>query len=1081
MLKIKSLFLVVFLFIVYVSSAQITTSSVSGSVVEGNTAVTDASVTLIHLPTNSRIETVTNKQGRFSFDNLNVGGPYKIIIKAMGYEDYSNSLIQLSLGDNDLRSVKLDKKVNTLQEVSVKGKKSLRNGETQITQAVINGLPNINRGIQDVTKLVPQSANNSFAGTNFRYNNVTIDGTINNDAIGFSPSLGGQSGTTGMPGSSTRTNSISLDAIQDVQVYIAPYDVKLGNFLGGSVNAVTRSGTNKVSGSLYSFGRNASITGPNNAGDGSKMPSSFEDYQLGFRLGLPIVKDKLFFFTNMEYTKRTDPLFYNAGDVNASGTVISLVDAPTAQAISDFVSTKYGFTAGTYNAYNNNSNSKKFFNKIDWKINNKHSLSIRNNSVFGEASNLERDSKNFRFSSMDFVQKNTAISTVLEFKSRFNSKWSNSFIAGYSSIKDYREPTSGNILFPQVEIGYNGGTIFLGNDREATVFNMKQNTTEITDNLTYKTGNHTLTFGTHNEFYDINYGFVNALNGRVSYKTLADFYASMPSRVRGTYPFDGSNRDQIFNNPYAKFKVNMYSAYVQDEVKIGNKLKVAFGVRFDYTDLPNKPNLSTQVQNAPVDPNYGNTYTHTQLGAIKNNFFSQVAISPRVGFTYNVLDDKSIVLRGGSGVFTGRIPFAWLGYAYYNDGVGYGSFDRNNLTAAQVTTLGDPLATGGLVGYHDATPKIQADLVDNNFKMPQISRSSLAVDYTVKGYKFTTEGIYTKVIKDLQFQQVNKTDNPTYFSYDTNHQMPIYPAGAAGNFNPAFSNAYLLSNTDQGYRYSVTEMVTKTYDFGLNFMVAYTYGNAKDISNGIRNSMESNFQLNQSLSPNNPQLATSNFEIKHRIVSNIGYAINLTKKNTLSANVYFNAQSGNPFTWGFVNSTLANTGQAAGLAYIFKDATQAAQYIGVNSAGVPSATAAQQVADYESFINGNDYLKSRRGKFTERNGDFTPWNIQADMRIMDEFRFSDNKENSHTIQISLSIINVGNMINKDWGRSYFVPNTFNSTASIGLTRPSGPAGSLGGISTGDPIYTFKTPTSAPYVVDQFASRYQAQFGIRYSF
>ena len=1069
MLKFKSLLLVVFLFVVSAGSAQMTTSSVTGNVAEGSTPVAEATITLVHLPTNSSFETTTNKQGRFSLENLNVGGPYKIIVKAMGYDEYSNSQIQLSLGENDIHAVSLAKKVNTLQEVSVTGKKSARNGGTQITQAIINGLPNINRGIQDVTKLVPQSANNSFAGTNFRYNNVTIDGSINNDAIGFSPSLGGQSGTSGMPGSSTRTNSISLDAIQDVQVYITPYDVKLGNFLGGSVNAVTRSGTNKVSGSVYSYGRNAAITGPNNAGDGAKMPSAFEDYQTGFRLGFPIVKDKLFFFTNAEYTKRTDPLFYNAGDVDANGTVSSLVDNPTAQAISDFVSTKYGFNVGTFNSSNNYSNSKKIFNKIDWKINNKHSLSIRNNTVFGEASNLERDSKNFRFASMDFIQKNTAISTVLEFKSRFNSKWSNSFIAGYSSIKDYREPTSNNSMFPQVEIGYNGGTILLGNDREATVFNMKQNTTEITDNLTYKIGNHTLLFGTHNEFYDINYGFVNALNGRVSYKTLADFYASMPSRVRGTYAFDGSTRDQIFNNPYAKFNVNMYSAYVQDEVKIGNKLKLAFGVRFDYTDLPNKPKLSSQVQTSPVDPNYGNTYTYTHLGDIKNNFFSSVAISPRVGFTYNVVDDKSIVLRGGSGVFTGRIPFAWLGYAYYNDGVGYGSFDRNNLTVAQVTALGDPLASGGLVGYHDTTPKIQADLIDNNFKMPQILRSSLAVDYTVKGYKFTTEGIYTKVIKDLQFQQVNKTDNPTYFSYDVNHEMPIY----SSNINPAFSNAYLLSNTNQGYRYSLTEMVTKTYDFGLNFMVAYTYGNAKDISNGIRNSMESNYQLNQSLTPNDPKLATSNFEIKHRVVSNIGYAVNLTKKHTLSANVFFNAQSGNPFTWGFVNSSIAGTGQAAGLAYIFKDAAEASQYIGVNSAGAPSATAAQQVADYESFINNNDYLKSRRGKFTERNGDFTPWNIQTDMRIMDEFKLTETQ----SFQFSISIINVGNMINKDWGRSYFVPNTFNSTTSIGLTK----SGNLGGVATGDPIYTFKTPTSAPYVVDQFASRFQAQFGLRYSF
>jgi hypothetical protein len=216
--------------------------------------------------------------------------------------------------------------------------------------------------------------------------------------------------------------------------------------------------------------------------------------------------------------------------------------------------------------------------------------------------------------------------------------------------------------------------------------------------------------------------------------------------------------------------------------------------------------------------------------------------------------------------------------------------------------------------------------------------------------------------------------------------------------------------------------------------------------------------------------------VKHRIVASTGYAVKLNENNTLSANMFFSAQSGNPFSWGFVNNTIANSGQAAGLAYIFKDATEAAKYIGVSSTGVPSATAAQQVSDYENFINNNDYLKTRRGDFTERNGDRTPWNIQADLRIMDEFRIK-SKENIHTLQFSISIINVGNMINKDWGKSYFVPNTFNSTANVGLSK----TGNLGGLYSGDPIYTFKTPTATPYTIDQFASRWQAQLGVRYSF
>ena len=1075
MLQLKTIYTTILLLVFGVVSAQITSSSISGKISDGTAPVVDAAITLTHLPTNTQFQTTTDKSGRFGLDNLTVGGPYKISITGGNIKAYTNSQIQLSLGDNDLATIIVAKIENQLKEVVVTGKKgAAKTGAGHnISEKEISNLPTLNRGLQDVTKLVPQSSNNCFAGTNFRYNNVTIDGSINNDAIGFSPSLGGQTGTTGMPGSSTRSNSISLDAIQDVQVYIAPYDVKLGNFLGGSVNAVTRSGTNKVEGSVYSYGRNADITGRNKFGDNAKEPSAFEDYQTGFRVGFPIVKDKLFFFTNAEYSKRTDPVFYNAGDVNASGSSISLLDNATAQAISDFVKTKYGFDPGTFNAYNNYSQSRKFFNKIDWKINSKNSLSVRNNIVLSEASNLERDGANFRFSSMNFVQKNEAISTVLELKTHFNHGWANSFVAGYSTVKDYREPQSGNIMFPQVEISYNGGTIYLGNDREATVFNMKQNTTEITDNLTYKTGNHTFLLGTHNELYNIDYGFVNALNGRIAYSSLANFYAMTPSRVRGTYSFDGLNRDQIFNNPYAKFNVNMYSAYIQDEIKIGSRLKITPGIRVDYANLPTKPKISTQAATSPVDPNYGTTYTYTQLNQIKNNIFGSALVSPRFGFNYNVFNDKSLIIRGGSGVFTGRIPFAWLGYAFYNDGVGYGSYDKNNLTAAQVATLGDPLASGGLANYQgQSTPKVQVDLVDNNFKMPQVLRNSLAFDYTLNGYKFTLEGIYTKVIRDLKFQQVNKTDNPTYFSYDVNHEMPIY----SSNINPNLSNAYMLSNTSEGYRYNITGQISKTYNFGFNFMGAYTYGTSKDVSNGIRNSMESNFQMNQSLTPNDPKLATSNFDIKHRIISNVGYAVNLSKNNTLSTNVFFSAQSGSPFTWGFVNSTLAGTGQAAGLAYIFKDAVETAKYIGVNSSGVPSATAAQQVADYENFINNNDYLKSRRGKFTERNGDRTPWNIQADLRIMDEFRIKD-KDVTHTLQFSFSIINVGNLLNKDWGRSYFVSNTFNSTASVGLTK----VGNLGGVATGDPIYTYKAPTTTPYTVDQFASRFQAQFGVRYSF
>ena len=1046
-----------------ISFAQITTSKLDGKIT-GKEITATTKVKITYIPTNSVFETAPNKTGRFSLVNLNVGGPYKIDVYDNDQIIFTESDVQLNLGDNDLPAIIIsENKEKIIEGVVLSGKRSVKNG-TNIGALQINNLANVNRGIQDVTKLVPQSSNNSFAGTNFRYNNVTIDGSINNDAIGFSPSIGGKAGTSGMTGSSTRSNSISLDAIQDIQVFIAPYDVKLGNFLGGSVNAVTRSGSNKITGSIYGVGRNAFITGPNNAGDGSKMPSDFKDYTLGGRVGFPIVKDKVFFFTNFEYSKRTDPVFYNAGE---SG---SLLDVTTAQSISDFVKNKYGFNVGSFGNYTNEAQSSKFFNKLDWKLSDKHTLSIRNNMVISEATNLESDGANFRFSSIDYKQKNTSSSTVLELKSHFNDNLSNSFLVSYSDIHDYRNPLSGNLNFPQVEIGYNGGTILLGNDREASVFNLKQKTIEFTDNLSYKIGNHTLLFGTHNELYNINYGFVNALNGRVSYKNLADFFASTPARVRGTYPANGASRDELFNNPYAKFNVNLYSAYVEDEINVGNRLKITPGIRVDYTHLGNFPDLSPKVTNSPADPNYGTTYTYTPLSQITNKIFGKASISPRLGFNLDLTENKSVVLRGGSGIFTGRIPFAWLGYAFYNDGVGFYSYDKNNLTPAQSTAAGDPLNNNGLNGYHDATPKVQVDLVDNKFKMPQMWRSSLAFDFSANGYKMTLEGIYTKVLYDLQFQQVNKTDNPSYFSYDTNHQMPIFTT----NINPAFSNAYLLSNTKQGYRYNVTAQISKNYNFGLNFFAAYTYGEAKDITNGIRNSMESNWQMNQSLTPNDPKLATSNFETKHRIVSTVGYGIKLGDMNRLSANVYFNAQSGSPFTWGFVNGTIANTGQAAGLAYIFKDDAQATKYFAVNAATGESV--ASQVARYDAYISAHPYLNSRRGNFTERNADLTPWNIQADFRLMDEIKLSKNSGQS--IQITFSIVNLTNLLNKQWGKSYFVPATFNSTASVGLTKVGTVGGS--GIDKADPTYNYSTP-GTPYSIDQFESRYQMQLGLRFNF
>ncbi|PSL31406.1 TonB-dependent receptor [Dyadobacter jiangsuensis] len=1060
------------------ASAQITTSGISGIVSDTkNEALIGATVQATYLPTGTKYATVTEPDGRYRINSMNAGGPYRIDVTYIGFQTTTLSDIVLQLGETTSLNVSMKDESQTLNEVTVKVD---RGGEREgagsnINAETIRRLPTISRSMTDITRTSPQVNNsNSFAGTNFRYNNVTVDGAVNNDAIGFSPSLGGSTGTTGQPGSSTRTNPVSLDAIQDIQVAVAPFDVRLGNFLGGSVNAVTRSGTNKVTGSVYGFGRNAAlVTKWNGASDAKeKLPSTFYEYQTGARVGLPLIKDKLFFFTNEEVTRRQDPVQFQAG------TASSLIkDASVAEKISDFVKTNYGLDAGSYGNYSIYSKSTKFFNRIDWNINAKHQLSLRNNTVFSEATNLERDSQNFRFGSIDFKQHNNQSSTVAELKSQFGGRSSNSLIAGYSVIHDYRNTLANVRTFPQVEIGYNGGTIFLGNDREASVFNLKQKTFELTDNFTFYVGKNTFTVGTHNEFYTIDYGFVNSPNGRISYSNLDQFLGngtpdgkSLPNRVRGSYPFDDptNNLDNQFNNPYAHFNVNLLSAYIQDDIELSSRFKITPGIRLDYSGLPKKPALSPLVNAAATDPGYGTTYSYTPLSQIHNKYLNNVQVSPRLGFKYDVKGDKSVIIRGGTGLFTGRIPFAWLGYAFYNNGVGYGAYDFNNNATAATKLVGDPLVPNGgvLINNNPANggvKRTQVDLIDNNFKMPQMFRSNLAVDYTVDGYKFTLEGLYTKVIQDLKFQQVNTKDVVRYYSYDTQHQQPIYVAanGSAGaqRIDNNFANAYMLSNTNQGHRYSLTAQVQKAFPMGFGFSAAYTYGKSYDITNGIRNSMESNWQLNQSLSPNDPKPAYSNFDIRNRIVGSVNYRANWNPKNATTVTLFYALQSGTPYSWGYVNTTIDGTGQANSLAYIPKDLAEAQKLI-------PTGT---QAADFMAFVDSDSYLKTRKGTFTERNGGRTPWNNTVDLRFMHEFRL----KGAQSIQITYDILNFLNLMDKKLGYVYFSPNTFNSTASVGLARATNPT-------TGDPTFTWTRP-GKPYSIDPLASRCQMQIGARYTF
>ncbi|SDQ00162.1 Carboxypeptidase regulatory-like domain-containing protein [Mucilaginibacter sp. OK268] len=1064
-----------------VAKAQITTSVISGKVTDQKgVTLPGVTVTVLNTGTGTRYGAQTNSDGRFTITNVNPGGPYTISASFVGFKKDERTDITLSLGSTNFNFALADE-TTTLKEVKVRatagGTKT--GASTRINQNQIRTAPSINRSLQDLTRNTPQSNNNSFQGTNYRYNNVTLDGAINNDAIGFSPSLGGQNNASGQVGSSTRTSPVSLDAIQDIQVLVAPYDIKIGNVLGGSINAVTRSGTNDFTGSVYGFGRGSFMVGPNNAkaasgGDGSKL-SDFHDYQAGIRLGFPIIKNKLFFFTNEEIARRQDPVIAAAGTAGSSK-ILSRTDA---QKLDSAFRKYYGVGPGTADNTTIFSNSNKFFNRLDWNIDDHNQLTIRNNTIISKATNLERDQQNFRFSGIDYTSHNNSTSTVAELKSRFSNSLSNSLVLGYSNVHDYRDPNSDPSL-PQIEITGRtpGTTIFMGTDREAAIFDMHQKTAEFTDNLTWTKGKHTFTFGTHNEFYNITYNFVNSWNGRTAYSSIDNFLAQQPSRVRYNGNYTNNSRDYILANPSAQFKVNLLSLYGQDEIQLTDNFKLTIALRADYADVPNKQPLSDKTTNAPVDPNYGTTFTYTKPKDIKQNYLGNIEWNPRVAFNYDALGDQSVIVRGGSGFFTGRVPFAWFGYSFYNNGNTYGAYDNKS------PAVGVPK-----VPSFTPSASTQVDLIDNNFKMPQVWRSSLAVDYTTDDqWKFTGEGIYTKVIHDLKFQQVNTTDQVTYYPYDTQHLQPIF---INKGINPLYTNAYLLSNTSQGYRYSLTAQASKFTQFdpknALNVSVAYTYGHSKDVTNGIRNSMESNWQLNQALNPNNPGLANSNFDIRNRIVSNLNFKHDWDAGHNYTANFtfFFSAQSGNPYTYDTYPSAIDGTGQQLSLAYIPNKGETSKFIVDQVKNGVVVKTAAQQVAEFDAFIDADKYLSSRRGQFTERNAAFTPWNNQLDFRFTQDFKFGNGKH-KQMITFTYDIINLTNLLNKKWGQYYFSANTFNSSASVGLTPVSKLPGAAGGptfVKDGNvasyPTYNFSNP-GVPYSVDLFASRWQMQFGIRYS-
>jgi len=646
---------------------------------------------------------------------------------------------------------------------------------------------------------------------------------------------------------------------------------------------------------------------------------------------------------------------------------------------------------------------------------------------------------------------------VAELKSTFGSGAGNDLIAGLTITRDSRDPVG--TIFPQLEItGPSGSTLFVGTNRESAVFKINTNIVELTDNLTLYRGNQTITLGSHNEMYGVQYTFQNAWNGRWQYGSIANFYADKPSRIRGTYSLIDNSFASVSRTPVADYKVYWPSAYVQDEIAVTDRFHLTGGLR---VDMP-------LFDKAPINQQFvGTTYNGAQpFAKYTNDYGRNFYVAPRLSFNWDANGDQSFQLRGGSGIYTGRVPFAWLAYMYYNDGDKYGNIDCRPSTtsgcagnSATVPLVADPSQLKNI-----QTGVYEMNVIDNGFKMPTMWRSSLANDFRLPdGTKITLEGTYTKTINDVKFLNIGLKDSITAAPVDG---RPIFLGSPVQlRMNPNITSVFLLTNTHDGYRYSLTGSASRNIG-ELALTAAYTYGSARDLSNGIRNSPQSNFEFNQVGDPRNPTLSASNFDVRSRVVGSLSWDHEWRPGYGFGISGIFTGVSGSPFTFTYTGDANRDGASSNDLIYVPKDFADARIVPVAGDTRTP-----QQIWDaLDSFINSQPNLANHRGQIAERNAGRTPWNKQLDLRLHQDMPNAGNR-----VQLTLDVINALAIVNSTWGRQYFVPNENNyQFPAVRITQRNAQGAPTG--------FSFDgVVNNTPWQYDALNSRYQAQLGVRYLF
>lgn len=1130
-LLLKSLFaFAVCIFSLTNLSAQVTTSGIQGSVRDGDgEAMIGATVRAVHEPSGSVYGAVTNMEGRYNLPNMRVGGPYSVEVSFIGFESQIFNGLILKLGEPYSLDVVLGDSGLELEQVVVTGSSSeefnsSRTGTaTNVSNKQLTSLPQISRSVTEFTRLTPQANGNSFAGRDSRYNNLQIDGANFNNAFGLS---GGS-----LPGGNSQP--ISLDAIEEITVNIAPYDVTQSGFTGAGINAVTRSGTNTFSGSAYGFYRNQDFQG-RRIGDVELEAVEAATRNYGFRLGGPIIKNKLFFFVNAEREEDTGA---NASGANlwrssANGVAdptnnVTRVRTSDLEAVKNHLVDRWGYDPGRYEGYANEAEqfSTKFLARIDWNINEKHKLAVRYNQVTGISNQLangasgprprsgggsnpaaNRVSQNsMTFENGNYGFENTVRSLTAELNSYFSSNLSNQFLATFSRIQDRRTAPSSQ-LFPFVDIWDGGGILedgsknpgdinYMSFGTELFTFNndVVNNNFSAINNLTYVQGNHTFTLGAAFEIQNFGNSYTRMGTSYYRYASVEDFLTTgtsnevAPTMFGLTYPYEGQET-------YARVNFGLASLYVQDRFSVNDNLDLTLGLRAELPIYMNELTPNRSIDEITLVNQYGmpNNYSSGDWPS------SRLMVSPRFGFNYDVLGDRSLVLRGGTGVFSGRIPFVWLTNMPTNAGVLQntiepGSYEQvagwiNNITfqpeqyyyvnnvpaGAEDVFIASP--TGGAPGSFA--------LVDRDFKMPMIWRSSLGVDYNIPGTPLllTADLLYTRDINAVFQFGANRARSGNRMDYgssgdpgDYGDTREFFEPGQSTAYNPVMggNNATVLTNTDiKGHSFSGTFGLTIPDYNGLSASLFYTYSAAKEVSANSGSSASSAWGASPTInSPNDQMLHISNFAIPHRVVGSLNYRIEYARSLATTVGIFYNGSHQDRFSYIYGND-INNDGVNADLIYLPKN-TNDLPLVDVVEDGAVVFTAQQQRAALDAFIAENG-LEEFKGQYIPRNQFLLPWLNRFDVRVLQDL-FTNIAGKRNTLQLSVDIINFGNLLNNEWG----VQQNLNGAQNLLSRTTATPAGGVPSLNMNRISGSF--PSSPFQNASNFNTTWSMQVGVRYIF